>query len=114
MDARILKAIIEIFEGGSVGVKCVAGIFFFFQAEDGIRDLIVTGVQTCALPICLLWLSFWPMHSKSSGLWAMEAATGGDSRSSFCRGSSRFSNELDLLMVNEAMMAVVNVWFSRR
>src|SRR5256712_6183602 len=28
--------------------------FFFFQAEDGIRDLIVTGVQTCALPICTL------------------------------------------------------------
>src|SRR5688572_2777966 len=27
-------------------------IFFFFQAEDGIRDLTVTGVQTCALPIC--------------------------------------------------------------
>src|SRR5712664_2373140 len=27
-------------------------LFFFFQAEDGIRDLIVTGVQTCALPIC--------------------------------------------------------------
>src|SRR5215469_3370914 len=27
--------------------------FFFFQAEDGIRDLYVTGVQTCALPICL-------------------------------------------------------------
>src|SRR5206468_5561089 len=28
-------------------------VFFFFQAEDGIRDLIVTGVQTCALPILL-------------------------------------------------------------
>src|SRR5256886_7240349 len=28
--------------------------FFFFQAEDGIRDLTVTGVQTCALPICIL------------------------------------------------------------
>src|SRR5207237_8405385 len=27
--------------------------FFFFQAEDGIRDSSVTGVQTCALPICL-------------------------------------------------------------
>src|SRR3712207_7483412 len=26
--------------------------FFFFQAEDGIRDIGVTGVQTCALPIC--------------------------------------------------------------
>src|SRR2546429_6258438 len=28
--------------------KC---FFFFFQAEDGIRDVAVTGVQTCALPI---------------------------------------------------------------
>src|SRR3712207_8325205 len=27
--------------------------FFFFQAEDGIRDIGVTGVQTCALPISL-------------------------------------------------------------
>src|SRR5207244_9192553 len=26
--------------------------YFFFQAEDGIRDDLVTGVQTCALPIC--------------------------------------------------------------
>src|SRR5207245_8531205 len=26
-------------------------VFFFFQAEDGIRDATVTGVQTCALPI---------------------------------------------------------------
>src|SRR5690606_39415381 len=28
--------------------------YFFFQAEDGIRDFHVTGVQTCALPICRL------------------------------------------------------------
>src|SRR5256885_2898606 len=28
-------------------------LFFFFQAEDGIRDYKVTGVQTCALPICI-------------------------------------------------------------
>src|SRR5256884_2944245 len=27
-------------------------VIFFFQAEDGIRDVAVTGVQTCALPIC--------------------------------------------------------------
>src|SRR2546430_12689175 len=32
----------------SDGVPCCV---FFFQAEDGIRDLTVTGVQTCALPI---------------------------------------------------------------
>src|SRR5690625_6943409 len=29
-------------------------LFFFFQAEDGIRDGHVTGVQTCALPILIL------------------------------------------------------------
>src|SRR3989441_1747666 len=33
-------------------VSCVS-FFFFFQAEDGIRDKLVTGVQTCALPIYL-------------------------------------------------------------
>src|SRR6266498_5620567 len=31
--------------------KCSFSLFFFFQAEDGIRDADVTGVQTCALPI---------------------------------------------------------------
>src|SRR5206468_11256133 len=31
--------------------KPLKPVSFFFQAEDGIRDLIVTGVQTCALPI---------------------------------------------------------------
>src|SRR5438874_6420640 len=35
---------------GFKGIDC---LFFFFQAEDGIRDLYVTGVQTCALPISL-------------------------------------------------------------
>src|SRR5256885_7191285 len=34
-----------------------AGIFFF-QAEDGIRDYKVTGVQTCALPICRAVVAF--------------------------------------------------------
>src|SRR2546421_1005544 len=35
----------------SVTARLPSTSFFFFQAEDGIRDLIVTGVQTCALPI---------------------------------------------------------------
>src|SRR5258706_3050582 len=30
-------------------------VLFFFQAEDGIRDWSVTGVQTCALPILSQW-----------------------------------------------------------
>src|SRR3989440_5332194 len=34
-----------------IPMLCVSIVVFFFQAEDGIRDLIVTGVQTCALPI---------------------------------------------------------------
>src|SRR6266496_2950245 len=33
-----------------ISIQCLL-FFFFFQAEDGIRDLYVTGVQTCALPI---------------------------------------------------------------
>src|SRR5256885_6713391 len=38
---------------GGTGVRRIVGcsLFFFFQAEDGIRDYKVTGVQTCALPI---------------------------------------------------------------
>src|SRR5258708_21930502 len=41
--------------------------FFFFQAEDGIRDDLVTGVQTCALPICrnvTLWPRLGPKQSR--------------------------------------------------
>src|SRR5207253_5565663 len=38
-----------VFDSGSFIV-----VDFFFQAEDGIRDGHVTGVQTCALPICLV------------------------------------------------------------
>src|SRR5689334_10872996 len=37
--------------GNSTFHKIAATIYFFFQAEDGIRDGTVTGVQTCALPI---------------------------------------------------------------
>src|SRR5256885_9460482 len=62
--------------------------FFFFQAEDGIRDYKVTGVQTCALPICgdatvttlcghdkthpqIVWTTY-ALHSRSRvGDWAM-------------------------------------------
>src|SRR5207244_4610310 len=40
---------------------------FFFQAEDGIRDDLVTGVQTCALPIFNRQLR---LHSRPKGLLA--------------------------------------------
>ena len=37
--------------GGGEREEGVVVVIFFFQAEDGIRDSPVTGVQTCALPI---------------------------------------------------------------
>src|SRR6266536_3258822 len=50
-------------------------LFFFFQAEDGIRDPLVTGVQTCALPI-----SRRPARSGSAppcrGRWSDRRAQG--------------------------------------
>src|SRR5687768_18078523 len=41
--------------------------FFFFQAEDGIRDVAVTGVQTCALPISRApaTRAWWPVRAAS-------------------------------------------------
>src|SRR2546425_8854630 len=44
--------------------------FFFFQAEDGIRDKLVTGVQTCALPI----YRRRPRHARGGGPRARFAA----------------------------------------
>src|SRR2546429_4555029 len=45
-------------------------IFFFFQAEDGIRDVAVTGVQTCALPIYVgkRLVKSPKVHVRDSGL----------------------------------------------
>src|SRR3712207_6870453 len=44
-------------------------LFFFFQAEDGIRDIGVTGVQTCALPILVALRrpeNLWPGSRESN------------------------------------------------
>src|SRR2546430_7003706 len=46
-------------------------IFFFFQAEDGIRDLTVTGVQTCALPISDIVVGVAEVGIDSDGLMAV-------------------------------------------
>src|SRR6266404_8582114 len=50
-------------------------VFCFFQAEDGIRDKLVTGVQTCALPISPTTDGsdpYFPCHA-----WKLITATGG-------------------------------------
>src|SRR2546425_6857756 len=48
-------------------------LFFFFQAEDGIRDKLVTGVQTCALPICFFERAPGEVFSDAGGKLAREA-----------------------------------------
>src|SRR5690554_7843286 len=49
------------------------GFCFFFQAEDGIRDADVTGVQTCALPILStagsLTSESWPCRNRTPCRW---------------------------------------------
>src|SRR2546430_6528272 len=57
--------------GGILRYDQNACFFFFFQAEDGIRDLTVTGVQTCALPI-------------SVACWAAEAWSSADELCTSC------------------------------
>src|SRR2546430_14885453 len=53
---------------------CPALGVFFFQAEDGIRDLTVTGVQTCALPISARPSGSRPVLSVRAGLTTMPSA----------------------------------------
>src|SRR5690554_8107666 len=50
-------------------------MFFFFQAEDGIRDLYVTGVQTCALPILLALVLLLPAAAQTTTLFASALAS---------------------------------------
>src|SRR3712207_7129427 len=47
-----IKAVAALVPCLSIRTLSYLYFFFFFQAEDGIRDIGVTGVQTCALPIC--------------------------------------------------------------
>src|SRR2546421_4874852 len=56
-----------LFSSSKIILSC---LFFFFQAEDGIRDLIVTGVQTCALPI-----SSRRRHTRSDRDWSSDVCS---------------------------------------
>src|SRR5437762_5873629 len=86
----------------TLGASIVATtVFFFFQAEDGIRDTSVTGVQTCALPISsscgtAAWARMFPLSaittacgfvpSRCTGAGSQEARTVRQSRgASSCR-----------------------------
>src|SRR5258708_30424391 len=63
----------------------VASVFFFFQAEDGIRDDLVTGVQTCALPI-----SHWNHHWHVFSLAEAHANGGSNERMDMLLGDFKW------------------------
>src|SRR2546427_1373193 len=64
----------------TASLASTAFFIFFFQAEDGIRDLTVTGVQTCALPICCRWSRpLSPPRTRSP--WSMRCRRQGCPRS---------------------------------
>src|SRR3712207_6899871 len=54
-------------------MSCTWCLVFFFQAEDGIRDIGVTGVQTCALPISELTLD---VLKRGGEEWELEIERG--------------------------------------
>src|SRR5699024_11745476 len=67
---------------------CRQDILFFFQAEDGIRDRNVTGVQTCALPIFGRGLREGPRAVRAAP-GARRAAAGGVGRAERLRSEER-------------------------
>src|SRR5690348_18426875 len=62
--------------------------FFFFQAEDGIRDGRVTGVQTCALPISAPLLGLMGTVIGMIEIFGSQAPTGGNNPALLAHGIS--------------------------
>src|SRR5260370_6192153 len=91
-DASWLPSILKPWDP-PMGVLRRILFFFFFQAEDGIRDSSVTGVQTCALPISFAGFMLYPTETgwveaqnfydealagvRAHGLQAAMVSTGG-------------------------------------
>src|SRR2546426_3727391 len=67
-------------------------IFFFFQAEDGIRDYKVTGVQTCALPISNRTIS--SSHSSRKTVLRFDVVRGSHCDFSSAKRSEEHTSEL--------------------
>src|SRR5256885_965380 len=67
----------------------IVSTFFFFQAEDGIRDYKVTGVQTCALPIYSSWEERF-MDGSLQGSTGCPPGRGRGTRRDTRRGTRRF------------------------
>src|SRR2546429_7272732 len=80
----------------------VARVIFFFQAEDGIRDVAVTGVQTCALPICKKRAR--PKHSVVYATQSIHKLLAGISQASHVLVQDSQTEKLDHHLFNEAYL----------
>src|SRR2546430_15551006 len=86
------------------GSICPLAHFFFFQAEDGIRDLTVTGVQTCALPI----------YKSTERVAARRAAAAGELAAELDRLERYFESILEEQSSEEAIGTVSALAARRR
>src|SRR2546425_6785374 len=73
--------------------------FFFFQAEDGIRDKLVTGVQTCALPISLSKAIYQRWLHRYAGTDRVTGSPSADMRAALVE---HFRDEASILIATEA------------
>src|SRR2546427_198094 len=71
--ASRVGAVPQLIQHRETGLLIEPGDVFFFQAEDGIRDLTLTGVQTCALPIYARASRAVADHREQAGLGAFRA-----------------------------------------
>src|SRR5699024_57819 len=82
--------------------------FFFFQAEDGIRDRNVTGVQTCALPIYLISARWRPNTFSSASEISPTVAL---ARAASIASASRLPLPSSAERVSAASAASTSFWF---
>src|SRR5256885_3458374 len=98
MNKDMLSMYVLLINGYFLGDRiCSIGFFFFFQAEDGIRDYKVTGVQTCALPISGEVLGWF---LRALGIADHALPTSVEERSALYR--SRLRNQRVLVLLDNA------------
>src|SRR5207245_7237749 len=82
-------------------------VCFFSQAEDGIRDATVTGVQTCALPICDESLLLYPSGGKARRILLVGVGKSGEvTRSSIRRAAAVAAKRARVLGATQLAFAV--------
>src|SRR5258707_6114974 len=73
-------------------------MLFFFQAEDGIRDIGVTGVQTCAFPISNLETSVWASVQAGRRLIALDLEEADSMMNRVSRAVAVFFSRYEILV----------------